>query len=267
MQKLSVVIACKNGANVIGETIKSFAGLTDDILVYDNGSIDGTQEIAKQNGASLFEGEWLGFGKTKNKANALAKYDWILSLDADEAIDEELKKNLLQLDLTDELKLYEFRFKNFLGNRWLRFGEWGNDKHIRLFNRKQVKWNDAEVHESLILPEEVRKVNIPGYVLHKTAASVDEYRNKMNKYASLNAEKYFKQGKKAGTFRTYLSPVFSFIFNFFFKLGFLDGATGFSCAKINAEYTFQKYKKLKELNQQLSPQSYGDASPQSGKTS
>jgi len=256
MQKLSVVIVCKNGANVIGETIKSFTGLTDDVLVYDNGSNDGTQEIVKLSNARLCEGVWEGFGKTKNKANALAKYDWILSLDADEAIDAELKKNLLELDLTDEMKLYEFRFKNFLGTKWLRFGEWGNDKHIRLFNRNQVRWNDADVHESLVIPAEAKEVILPGYVLHKTAASVDEYRNKMKKYAALNAEKYFKQGKKANIFRIYLSPVFSFIFNFFFKLGFLDGTTGFSCAKVNAEYTFQKYKKLKELNQQLAPNSY-----------
>jgi glycosyltransferase involved in cell wall biosynthesis len=250
MQKLSVVIVCKNGANVIGETIKSFNGLTDDILVYDNGSSDGTQEIVNFNNARLSEGAWEGFGKTKNKANALAKYDWVLSLDADEAIDEELKKNLSALDLTDEMKLYEFRFKNFLGTKWLRFGEWGNDKHIRLFNRKHVRWNDADVHESLVLPAEAKEITLPGYVLHKTAASVEGYRNKMRKYATLNAEKYFKQGKKANPFRIYLSPVFSFIFNYFFKLGFLDGTTGFSCARVNAEYTFQKYKKLKELNQQ-----------------
>jgi glycosyltransferase involved in cell wall biosynthesis len=250
MQKLSVVIVCKNGANVIRETIKSFTGLTDDILIYDNGSNDGTQEIVKLSNARLCEGVWEGFGKTKNKANALAKYDWILSFDADEAIDAELKKNLLELELTDELKLYEFRFKNFLGTKWLRFGEWGNDKHIRLFNRKQVKWNDADVHESLLVPAEAKEIILPGYVLHKTAASVDEYRSKMKKYAALNAEKYFKLGKKASIFRIYLSPVFSFIFNFFFKLGFLDGTTGFSCAKVNAEYTFKKYKKLKELNQQ-----------------
>lgn len=267
MQKLSVVIICKNGANVIGETIKSFAGLTDDVLVYDNGSTDGTREIVKQSNAGLFEGEWNGFGKTKNKANALAKYDWILSLDADEAIDEELKKNLLQHDFDDEMKVYEFRFKNFLGNKWLRFGEWGNDKHVRLFNRKQVKWNDAQVHESLILPGEAEKINVRGYVLHKTAASVDEYRNKMSKYAALNAEKYFKQGKKAGILKIYFSPVFSFLFNFFFKLGFLDGATGFSCAKVNAEYTFQKYKRLNQLNQQSAPDNYRDSTAQSGKTS
>lgn len=266
MQKLSVVIVCKNGAGVIGETIKSFAGLTDDVLVYDNGSIDGTQKIVRESGARLFEGDWNGFGKTKNRANALARYDWILSLDADEAIDDELKKNLLQLHLDDEVKLVEFRFKNFLGNKWLRFGEWGNDKHTRLFNRKQVQWNDAEVHESLIVPAGVKKITIGGYVLHKTATSIQEYRNKMIRYAGLNAEKYFKQGRKSSLFKIYFSPVFSFLFNFFFKFGFLDGATGFFCARVNAEYTFQKYKMLNQLNQQPAPDGYRDGSPQSEKT-
>src|SRR6186713_3700345 len=125
MQMLSVVIICKNGAAVIGETIKSFSGLTDDILIYDNGSTDNTKDIVKQSNARLIEGSWEGFGKTKNKANALAKYEWILSLDADEAIDEELKESLLQQDLADEKNVFEFKFKNFLGSKWVRFGEWG----------------------------------------------------------------------------------------------------------------------------------------------
>lgn len=262
MQKLSVVIACKNAANVIGETLKSFAGLTDDVLVYDNGSTDGTQEIVKRNGAKLFEGSWEGFGITKNKANALAKYDWILSLDADEAIDEELKKGLLGLDLTDEMNVYEFRFKNFLGSKWLRFGEWGNDKHIRLFNRAKVQWNEAEVHESLILPVGTRITRLKGNVLHKTASDIHEYRQKLVGYAALNAEKYFKQGKSANNMKMFLSAIFSFIKNYFLKFGFLDGTTGYHCARINAEYTFSKYKRLKELNRQSAV-----GGSQSGKTS
>lgn len=247
MQRLSVVIVCKNGAKVIGETIKSFSGLTDDILIYDNGSTDGTKEIVKQNNARLVEGAWGGFGKTKNKANALAKYDWILSLDADEAIDEELKESLLKEGLTDEKKVFEFKFKNFLGNKWLRFGEWGNDKHIRLFNRKEIKWNDAEVHESLLLPKEVKIISVPGHVLHKTAANFSEYENKMENYAVLNAAKYFKQQKRSGSLKMLFSAIFSFLKNYFFKLGFLDGVTGYHCARINARYTFLKYKRLDEL--------------------
>jgi glycosyltransferase involved in cell wall biosynthesis len=234
---------------VIGETIRSFSGLTDDILVYDNGSTDGSQEIVKRIEVRLVEGSWEGFGKTKNKANALAKYDWILSLDADEAIDEELKRNLLQLDLNNEMKVYEFKWKNFLGDKWLRFGEWGNDKHIRLFNRNKVIWNNAEVHESLLLPPGTNVIPVSGYVLHKTATSIDEYKNKLNRYAELNADKYFKQGKKSDSFKMFFSPFFSFVKNYFFKFGFLDGAVGFHCARINARYTFLKYKKLKELTQ------------------
>jgi glycosyltransferase involved in cell wall biosynthesis len=247
MQRLSIVIVCKNGAKVIAETIKSFSGLTDDILVYDNGSIDGTKDIVKQSNARLIEGSWEGFGKTKNKANALAKYEWILSLDADEAIDEELKESLLKQDLADDKNVFEFKFKNFLGSKWLRFGEWGNDKHIRLFNRMKIKWNDADVHESLLLPKDVKIISTPGYVLHKTATNFSEYENKMENYAALNAEKYFKQQKRSGSFKMFFSAIFSFIKNYFFKLGFLDGTTGYHCAKINARYTFLKYKKLDEL--------------------
>jgi len=247
MQKLSVVIVCKNGAKVIGETIKSFSGLTDDILVYDNGSTDGTKEIVKQSNARLIEGSWEGFGKTKNKANALAKHDWILSLDADEAIDEELKESLLKQGLADDRKVFEFKFKNFLGTKWLRFGEWGDDKHIRLFNRKKIKWNDADVHESLLLPIDVKVISVPGYVLHKTAANFSEYQNKMENYAALNAEKYFKQQKRSGSLKMFFSAIFSFIKNYFFKLGFRDGAIGYHCARINARYTFLKYKRLDEL--------------------
>lgn len=247
---------------MIGETIKSFSGLTDDVLVYDNGSTDGTQEIVKQSGARLVEGSWEGFGKTKNKANALAKYDWILSLDADEAIDEQLKQIFSALDLSDDKNVYEFSFRNFLGNKWLRFGEWGDDKHIRLFNRQKVQWDNAEVHESLILPAGIKIISIKGNVLHKTAASIDEYREKMITYAALNAAKYFKEGKNSNSSKMYFSAAFSFIKNYFFKLGFLDGETGYQCAKINAAYTFFKYKKLRNLNKQ----SAAGSSP-SGKSS
>jgi glycosyltransferase involved in cell wall biosynthesis len=249
MQKLSVVIVCRNEVDMIGETLKSFSGLTDDILLYDNGSTDGTQEKVKQCGAKLIEGSWEGFGKTKNNANNLAKYDWILSLDADEAIDEELKTDLLQTELADDSKVYELRFKNFLGDRWLRFGEWGNDKHIRLFNRRKIKWDDADVHECLLIPKGTKIVSVKGSVLHRTAGSIGEYERKMKTYAALNAGKYFKQGKRSGSLKIFFSSAFSFIKNYVFKLGFLDGVTGYHCARINAEYTFLKYKRLKELTQ------------------
>ena len=253
MQKLSVVIICKNSASVIGKTLQSFAGLTDDIVVYDNGSTDNTAEIVQRSGANLFNGNWDGFGKTKNKANSLAKYNWILSLDADEAIDDELKNSLLCLSFTNEKVVYDISFKTFLGDKYLKHGEWGGDHHIRLFNRNEVRWNDAAVHEQLMIPDAMQVKKIKGYVLHRTAENFHDYEKKMEDYASLNAKKYFKQGKRLWWGKQWLSPIFSFVQNYIFRLGFLDGRDGYTCARITAGYTFLKYKKLKELinNEQM----------------
>lgn len=248
MQRLSVVIVCKNSSEVIEKTLQSFAGLTDDIVVYDNGSTDGTQEIVKIYGAHLFSRDWEGFGKTKNKANSLAKYNWILSLDADEAIDDELKNSLLRLPLNQEKTVYDLLFRNFVGERYLKYGEWGRDHHIRLFNRNEVQWNDAAVHEQLIMPSDVKIEKLEGYVLHRTASSFPEFEKKMTGYAALNAGKYFRLGKSSGWGKQWLSPIFSFIKNYIFRLGFLDGGAGYNSARITARYTFLKYKKLKELN-------------------
>ena len=146
--------------------------------------------------------------------------------------------------------VYSMRFKNFFGDRWVRFGEWGFDKHIRLFNRKHVRWNDAEVHEQLIFPKDVTIRQLNGYILHYTMKDELDYKTKMTNYALLNAEKYFRQGKKPSWLKQWLSPAFSFIQNYIFKLGFLDGKAGLTCANMTARYTFWKYRKLKELSQE-----------------
>ena len=164
MQSLSVVIVCKNEADIIATTLQSLQGLTDDVVVYDNGSTDDTVAIARQFPVKVYEGAWEGFGKTKNNAIALARHDWILSLDADEAIDDELKNTLRASSFSDDMVLYEIKFKNFFGDKWLKHGEWGNDKHIRLFNRKKVSWDEAPVHEELVFPEGTRIDKLKGYI-------------------------------------------------------------------------------------------------------
>src|SRR5205823_7782639 len=138
---------------------------------------------------------WLGFGRTKQKAVSYATHDWVLSIDADEALDEQLQKELKKLSLADPKIVYQMRFKNFLGSKFLRWGEWGGDKHIRLFNRHFVNWDDASVHEQLIIPNDVKVQMLKGYILHYTMKDMVEYSNKMVQYALLNAEKYYEQGK------------------------------------------------------------------------
>lgn len=248
MQKISVVIICKNEQEHIGRCLESLNGLTDDIVVLDNGSTDDTKNIVRKAGVRLIEESWEGFGKTKNKATRSAKYDWILNLDADESIDGELKNSLLHLSLNNDTEVFEIAFKNFLGDKYLRFGEWGGDKHIRLFNRTRVNWNEAIVHERLGLPPTVTVSRIKGYVLHYTARDVGEFAAKMLQYALLNAEKYSKDGVKASRIKVYIAPVFSFIKYYVFKIGFADGLPGFICAKMSSYYTFIKYARLLELN-------------------
>ncbi len=222
-------------------------GCTDDILVYDNGSTDGTQNRIRNLGVRLIEGSWEGFGPTKNKAIAEAKYDWILSLDADEALDPELKESLMQWRAVNDKEVYKVAFKNFLGERHLAYGEWGIDNHIRLFNRRMVKWDDAPVHEKLIFSEGVQVKKLKGYVLHRTMKDLCDYSNKMVYYAMLGADKYFQQGKKASWFKLHLSPGFNFFKFYILQLGFLDGYPGYFSARMTTWYTFMKYARLKEL--------------------
>ncbi|HEY6064164.1 MAG TPA: glycosyltransferase family 2 protein [Chitinophagaceae bacterium] len=247
MQSLSVVIICKNEADVIGQTLQSLEGFCDDIIVYDNGSTDHTIEQVRKFNVQLHQGTWEGFGPTKNKANALAKYDWILSLDADEAIDQELKRSLLALQLADEKVVYEIRFKNFLGNKYLKYGEWGGDKHIRLFNRKKVYWDDASVHEELQIAKGMSIKKLNGYVLHQTMRDINDYAEKMFRYAMLNAKKYQQLGRRSSFFKIRVAPGLSFFNYFILKKGFLDGYAGYLCARMTAYYTFLKYARLKEL--------------------
>lgn len=244
--RFSIVIVCKNEEGNIDKVLRSIKGLTDDILVYDNGSTDNTLPILRQYGVRIHQGEWMGYGKTKQLAVSMAKYDWVLSIDADEALDDELKKSLLTLSFSNN-EAYEIRFKNFLGNKHLRWGEWGSDKHTRLFNRTVVNWNEAGVHEALVIPSFVSIKKLNGFVLHKTMNDTAEYSRKMVKYALLNAEKYFEQGKKSSWAKRYISPQFSFIKHYVFQLGFLDGWEGLLSARMTAFYTFLKYARLHEL--------------------
>lgn len=110
---LSVVIITKNEAHIIGTTLQSLQGITDDIIVVDSGSTDNTIEICKNFGASIIATTWDGYGQNKNKGIDVAKYNWILNLDADEAVDEQLKAAITQLELKDEHTVYNFKFKNF----------------------------------------------------------------------------------------------------------------------------------------------------------
>lgn len=246
---LSIVIICKNGERGLPETLLSVKDLGNDILVYDSGSSDASIQIAMDFGARVVKGIWEGYGRTRYKAAQLATNNWILMVDTDEVLDEELKSAIRMLDLEKENFVYNIRYKNFYGKKLIRNGEWGNDSHIRMANRNAVYSDQEIVHEKLFLQHGLVIKTLPGYILHYTAHNSIEYAQKMIEYARLCAEKYHRQQKHSSFINIFFAPLFSFIQNYFFKLGFLDGWEGFCCARMSAWYTFLKYAHLREIQQ------------------
>lgn len=243
----SIVIICRNESKGIAHTLSGLLGLSDDIIVYDTGSTDGTQAIVREFPVRLIEGAWQGFGPTKNAANALSKHDWILSLDADEVPDEKLRTALLNLETPAVDAVFACAFLNYIGDRPLHFGEWGWDRHIRLFNRTRVQWDAEPVHEQLQFPPDAAVIRLRGKIQHRTVHDWADHQSKMEQYAQLNAQKYHARGKAAPLWKLWLSPAFTFLHYYFFKLGFLDGRAGWQCAWLTARYTYWKYARLREL--------------------
>jgi glycosyltransferase involved in cell wall biosynthesis len=244
---ISTVIICKNGSSHLAATLSSVQGIGKEIILYDSGSTDDSVKIAEAYGAIVIQSTWEGYGRNRYKAAQLAKYDWILMIDTDEVLDEELRAAILNIDLRDEHIVYNMRYRNFYGNTQIKFGEWGNDSHIRMANRRKVRIDQEIVHEKLFLQPGLCIHTLNGFIKHYTVNNSIDYARKMMEYAWLSADKYKQQGKHASVIKIYFSPLFAFLQNYFFKLGFLDGWKGFVCATMTAWYTFMKYTKLKEL--------------------
>ena len=246
MSPVSVVIMAKNEARIIGRTLQCIKGFTDDIVLLDNGSTDDTVKIAETFGCRVIPTVFQGYGPTKNIGIDAAKYDWILSLDADECPDKKLLDEIRRLDLSDAETVYDLDFKTYFGGKRIKFGEWGVDHHIRLVNRRHVRWSDDEVHEKLLVPGHLKVKKLGGSVHHYTIDNAEALKEKFIRYAELNAQRYFGN-KRSSSLRLWVSPAFGFIKNYIFKLGFLDGNEGFVIARLSAYYTWLKYYRLKQL--------------------
>lgn len=241
---LSIVIITKNEANKIARTIQAALLVTEDVVVIDSNSTDDTVAIAQNLGANCIVQKWLGYGAQKNLGHQYAKYDWILSIDADEVLSDALIKRLNTLELSDSLEVFDIDFKTYFCNQLVRFGGWNPQHHIRLYNKSRVQWNTLEVHEQLSFPNDYRIVSIKESILHYSYDTEEQYLQKSENYTTLFAERLFLRGKKSTWIKRNISPLFTFIKEYIFKLGVLDGALGFKIACLNMNYTRMKYVKL-----------------------
>jgi glycosyltransferase involved in cell wall biosynthesis len=243
---VSVVIITKNEAATIGLCVAAAKQITDDVILIDNGSTDGTTGIAHSLGCRVYYEQWDGYGANKNKGIALARHDWVLSLDADEIPDEALIAAIKNLKAGNINTVYDISFKAYYGQKHIRYGNWGRDHHIRLFNRSHTQWTDAIVHETLKRPADTHVQKLAGHIHHYSVKSAVQYKAKIVQYARLNARKYLLEGKKPTLIKLYIAPVFHFVKGYIFLLGILDGKHGWTIAKMMAEHTWLKYHFLSQ---------------------
>jgi glycosyltransferase involved in cell wall biosynthesis len=245
MPPISATIITRNEAANIARAIRSL-DCADEILVVDSGSTDETLKIAAGLGARTVTHPWEGFAAQKNFAVREASHDWILSLDADEELDEEARAEISEWKhSTPSVGAYRFaRRAQYLG-RWILHSGWYPDWKIRLFHRDRARWAGDYVHESVVADGLVETLN--GNILHYTCDSLPDHRKRIEFYTDLAAQEMFERGDRVGFARGLLAPPWIFIHTYFFRLGVLDGAPGFLIAWMAARYIRRKYAKLAEL--------------------
>ncbi len=245
--KLSVVIITFNEEKNIERCLKSVHGIADDIMVVDSFSTDRTEEICRQFGVRFIKHPFEGHIQQKNYAVTQAKYPHILSLDADEALSEELKQSILEVKNNWTYDGYYFnRFANYCG-KWIKHSNWYPDRKLRLWNSKKGKWGGINPHDKFIMQKVAPKKFLKGDLLHYSFYSISQHMIQANKFSDIKAQGAFERGQKGGWFKILLSPLFKFVRDYFFKLGFLDGFYGFVICIIAAHSKFLKYVKLKQL--------------------
>jgi glycosyltransferase involved in cell wall biosynthesis len=245
MPKLSATVITHNEENNIRRCLSS-VDWADEIVVVDSGSTDDTKKIASELTQKIFDIKWEGFGKAKDFARDKASHQWILSLDADEMITEDLRKEIQKAIESEEAfdGYYIPRKSNFLG-KWIRHGGWYPDHVLRLFKKDKAKFKHSVVHEKVEVKGKTGYLR--NHLLHYTDPNLDHYLGKLNKYTSLSAEELLRKGKRATFMDIVLRPLMGFFKMYFAKRGFLDGLHGLILAVSSAFHVFSKYVKLWHL--------------------
>lgn len=243
------VIAC-NEVDRIEPCLTSLAGWVDQLIVLDSGSRDGTLEIAEKYADEVFQTDWPGYGPQRNRALTKCVHEWVLNIDADEIMTQELKDEidtlLSQADI--ETTLVKFPWHTYLFGKPLKHGRYSTPQG-KLFLKDGAQFKDRSVHESLIMPIE-NVITLKQPLLHHSWRDYHHVMDKHLKYAVLGAQEKFKQGKRTSMTFAIARFFVDFTQQYVFRLGFLDGKRGFMMALILGQYGYHKYAALWAMQQQ-----------------
>ena len=244
--KISAAIITYNEERNIARCIESLR-CCDEIVVIDSGSTDRTVELATKLGARVLDVAWRGYAGQKNHASECCQNDWVLSLDADEALSEALEAEIWQIKKNGpEYDAYTMpRLAQYLG-RWILHSGWHPDRKVRLFDRRRAKWVGNFVHESVVSGGRVGHLN--ANILHFTCNSLSEHLRTLDRYTTLAAEQLVSQKADIGWKELAVDPAWTFFRTYFLQRGFLDGYEGLAIAYMAAFYNFLKYAKAKNMS-------------------
>jgi len=228
-----------NAQQTIKDSLQSLKDFKE-VIVYENNSTDNTIEIVKSfSNVKLINGEFIGFGDTKNIAIDCASNDWIFSLDSDEMITSNLIEELKSLDLTKNKNVYEIKRDNYFLDKEIKYSGWGKDYLVRLFNKNHHKFNNNIVHEFIELKKNTKKIRLKNSFKHNAVQNINQFLEKIIKYSDLGS----KDKKTCSFIVVLLKAKFAFLKTYFLQLGFLDGWRGLVIAISNFNGKFFRYTK------------------------
>ena len=248
MTQISVVIITFNEERNIERCILSVKNVADEIIVVDAFSTDKTEEICKKHNVNFVQRKFDGYSNQKNFANSLTSNPFILSLDADEELSNELIDSILKIKMNPKFDVFYFNRKSNYCGKWIKHGGWYPDSQFRLFDKSKVKWNKSIVHERIEYDKNTSVGFLKGDLLHYTIATNEEHLKVIDKYSTLKSIEMFEKGRKANFLKIIFATIFKFLKHYILKLGFLDGYFGFKIALNSAYSSYLKYAKLRKLN-------------------
>jgi len=241
--QLSVILITFNEAHNLAECLTSLQGLADEIVIVDNGSRDGTLDIAAQFGARVVRtDDWPGFGPQKNRALDVARCDWVLSIDADERVTPALAQEIQAVIAQDAARAYEIPRLSWYCGRFMRHSGWYPDPVLRLFRRGRARFTDDLVHERLVAQDPVQRLSHD--LLHYSFLDFSQVLAKVDRYSTASAQQMFDKGRRASPAGALVRGAWAFVRTYVLRAGFLDGPQGLALAISNAQGTYYRYLKL-----------------------
>lgn len=251
MLPLSVVIITFNEERNIARCLASVMDIADEVVVVDSFSTDKTEAICREYKVHFVQHKFEGHIEQKNWAITQATYPHVLSLDADEALDDTLKKSIQEVKKNWIHDGYSMnRLTNYCG-KFIRHCGWYPDTKLRLWDSRKGKWGGTNPHDKYeLLDTNAATGHLKGNLLHYSFYSIDEHYKQVNYFTDIMSKALYKEGKRASWFKLTINPLAKFLGSYFIRLGFLDGYYGFVVCRISAYATYLKYRKLKALEKQ-----------------